>query len=158
MAGAAEGRNRPPTDGPPAGTLGGMTAETFAVVRLPRPRMARLVSCHADQAAAQTAYQFAKPPAVLVRLAGDGFAVLAGKAVEADLGADPKFWAAVVAAVRARRPWPGGRRTPGSIRRVNAQAAAAVTDPATGTAPLDVPRLAKGRRPATGGQVTGSAG
>jgi len=43
---------------------------------------------------------------VLVRLAGAGFTVLAGKAVAADLGADPKFWAAVVPAVRAREKRP----------------------------------------------------
>ena len=83
-----------------------MTAEAFAVVRLPCPGVLMLISCHADRAAAQTAYLFADPPAVLVRLAGDGFTVPPGKAVAGDLGADPKFGAAVVAAVRARRPRP----------------------------------------------------
>jgi hypothetical protein len=83
-----------------------MTAELFAIVRLPRPRVARLISCHADRTAAHLAYQFADPPAVLVRLSRDGFTVLAGKGVAADLGADPKFCAAVVAAVRSRRPRP----------------------------------------------------
>jgi hypothetical protein len=96
-----------------------MTAETFAVIRLPRPRVVKLVSCHADRRAAQSAYLFADPPAVLVRLAGDGFTVLAGKAVAADLGADPKFWAAVVAAVRARQtpPRSPGLPPPGVKRR-----------------------------------------
>jgi hypothetical protein len=89
-----------------------MPAETFAVVRLPRPRVVTLVSCHADRTAAQTAYLFADPPAVLVRLAGDGFTVLACKAVGADLGADPKFWTAVVAAVRGRRPRPSSPGLP----------------------------------------------
>jgi hypothetical protein len=56
---------------------------------------------------------------MLVRLGGDGFTVLAGKAVEADLGADPRFWVAVVAAVRARRPRPpaGGLPPPGVKHR-----------------------------------------
>src|SRR5262249_14278333 len=93
----------PPADGTPAGTLGRMI-ETFAVFRLPRPRMLKLVSCHADRTPAQTAYLFANPTAALVRLAGDGFTVLAGKAVAAGLGAAPRFGAAGVAGVQARRP------------------------------------------------------
>jgi hypothetical protein len=96
-----------------------MTAETFAVVRLPSPRVLTLVSCHGDRFAADIAYQFAKLPAMLVRLGGDGFSVLAGKGVAADLGADPGFWAAVVAAVRApqKRPPAPGLPAPGVKHR-----------------------------------------
>jgi hypothetical protein len=96
-----------------------MTAETFAVVRLPRPRVLTLVSCHPHLFTADLAYQFARLPAALVRLGGDGFTVLAGKGVPADLGADPKFWAAVVTAIRARqkRPPTSGLPPPGVKRR-----------------------------------------
>jgi hypothetical protein len=95
-----------------------MTDETFAVVRLPRPRVLTLVTCDAYRFGADVAYQFAKPPAVLVRLAGDGFTVLAGKGVEADLGADPKFWTAVVATghTRQTRPPAAGLPAPGDKR------------------------------------------
>jgi SOS response associated peptidase (SRAP) len=110
--------NRPPAPAPAPRRLGGMTAETFAVVRLPRPRVARLISCHADRAAADWTYQFADPPAVLVRLGGDGFTVLAGKGAEAGLGADPRFWAAVLTAVRARRPrLPSSGLPPPGVKR-----------------------------------------
>jgi hypothetical protein len=78
-----------------------------------------LVSCHAHRFAADLAYQFAKSPAVLVRLGGDGFSVLASKGVAADLGADPRFWAAVVTAIQGRwsRPPLPGLPPPGVKRR-----------------------------------------
>jgi hypothetical protein len=95
-----------------------------------------LVSYHADRFAANVAYQFADPPAVLVCLASDGFTVLASKGVKADLGGNPKFWAAVVAAVSASRPRPPRldyMSRPGHERGRARRARRGVRDPRRGT-------------------------
>ena len=103
-----------PSPIPARGTLAGM----FAVPAVPRPRVLRLVCRTDNDFRAHTAFAFAAPPALLVRVSPRGFIVLRAKGIDRAEVREPAFragvlrllWASVSQASSAPRLTPPGMK------------------------------------------------